>query len=756
MHMESSQTLNGVIERFLFQNNENGYSVFSLQIDAKTSVVAYGYVHHINPGQELIIQGNWTTHPKFGKQFQVITCTAQTPTSIAGLKKYLGSGLIKGIGPAYAEKLVDYFGSQVLQTIDQHPARLHEVPGIGPKRAEQIIHAWQDQKEISHVMVFLQEKGISTAYSTKIYKTYGQNSIAVITENPYRLADDIWGIGFKMADAIAQAIGIACTSIKRIKAGILFAINNQTSQGHLYVELDQLKQSTLQLLELDEFNSIQKTSLDTLGTNGGGIDSQTVRAEPVEALLKNALHDLYNEQRIKLITKENIHYVCLTPAYFAEKGCAQKLELLNKNALNHALDINQIYQMLRAPHNDTIFLNDDQQHGILSCLQHKVVIITGGPGTGKTTLIKKLLQILDDNKLSYRLAAPTGRAAKRITQGTGKLAVTIHRLLEFDVVTRGFSRNEQNALPLDFLIIDEASMIDIFLAHSILKAMPYNAHLIFIGDVDQLPSVGAGNFLNDIIASKKITTTRLTQIFRQAQDSLIIVNAHKVNNGEFPISSLPDAKKDFIFIKENDPTMVQKHLDQLFLKYIPRCSIETQDAMVLVPMNRGIVGTQQINIHLQNLLNGSNAQGKTISHGLYRYTIGDRVMQIRNNYDKIVFNGDIGIVDDINISDKIMIVRYYDRLVEYEQSELDELVLAYAISIHKSQGSEYPAVIIPIFMQHFTLLQRNLIYTAITRAKKLCILIGQPKAIAMAIKNNRGTKRVTFLADFLTSSLQAR
>ncbi len=730
MTMESSVTLNGVVERFLFQNSDNGYSVFSVQIDAKTSIVAYGYVQNINPGQELILQGSWTTHPKFGKQLHISHCTAQTPTSITGLKKYLGSGLIKGIGPAYAEKMVDYFGSKVLDIIDHTPERLHEVPGIGPKRAEQIIKAWQDQKEISHVMVFLQDKGISTAYSTKIYKTYGQNSIAVITENPYRLADDIWGVGFKMADEIARAIGIAGNSIKRMKAGLLFAINNQTSQGHLYVQLDQLKESTLQLLELSE-------SAD-------------------ESLLKNALHDLYNEQRIKLITKDNIHYITLSHHYFAEKGCAQKLELLNQQRLNHSLDSNQIYQSLRAPKDNEIFLNDDQQEGILACLQNKVAVITGGPGTGKTTLIKKLLQILDDNKLTYRLAAPTGRAAKRITQGTGKLALTIHRLLEFDVTSRGFSRNEQNALQLDFLIIDEASMIDIFLAHAILKAMPYQGHLILIGDVDQLPSVGAGNFLNDVIASKKITTIRLTQIFRQAQDSLIIVNAHKVNNGEFPVSSLPEAKRDFIFIKENNPAMVQKHLDELLLKYIPRTGIATQDAMVLVPMNRGIVGTQQINIHLQTLLNSNNAQGKHMSYGLYRYTVGDRVMQIRNNYDKAVFNGDTGIIDDINSSDRIMLVRYFDRIVEYEQNELDELVLAYAISIHKSQGSEYPAVIIPIFMQHFTLLQRNLIYTAITRAKKLCILIGQPKAIAMAIKNNKAIERTTFLTDFLTSSLQAR
>jgi exodeoxyribonuclease V alpha subunit len=400
-------------------------------------------------------------------------------------------------------------------------------------------------------------------------------------------------------------------------------------------------------------------------------------------------------------------------------------------------------------------LNDDQQRAIIACLQNKVTIITGGPGTGKTTVIKKLLQILDGNKLSYRLAAPTGRAAKRITQSTGKIALTIHRLLEFDVATRGFSRNEQNALQLDFLIVDEASMIDVFLAHSLLKALPFNAHLVLIGDIDQLPSVGAGNFLNDLIASTKVTTIRLTEIFRQAQNSLIILNAHRVNNGEFPLSFLPEAKRDFVFIKEDDPHNLHHHLNEILLKKLPGWNISTHDCMILVPMNRGIVGTQQLNSYLQPILN-KTADQKQLMHGIYRYTIGDRVMQIRNNYDKIVFNGDVGTITDINISDKIIFVQFYERVVEYEQSELDELVLAYAISIHKSQGSEYPAVIIPIFMQHFTLLQRNLLYTAITRAKKLCILIGQPRAIGMAVKNNKSLERITFLTQFLVNNLEAR
>lgn len=728
--MDQQSELKGVIDRFLFQNNENGYAVFSLMIDDRTSITVRGHLASVHPGQEVVLQGIWNTHPKFGKQFEAKSYSIQPPSTILGLKKYLGSGLIKGIGPSYAQKMVDHFGSAVLQIIDKNPERLHEVEGIGQKRIQQIIHAWKDQKEVSQVMVYLQEKGISTGFAAKIYKTYGQNSIAVITENPYKLADDIWGIGFKMADQLALAIGIAKNSLKRVKAGILFAISEHVSQGHLYVELQSLKQATLELLALD--------------------------ADQSELLLKNALHDLYNEAKIKLVSLDQNHYLTLSHYYFAEKGTAQKIVRLLQQPIQHTIDSNQVYQTLRVAGPHEIELNEDQQRGILACLQNKITIITGGPGTGKTTLIKKLLSILDEHRLVYKLAAPTGRAAKRINEGTGKFALTIHRLLEFDVASRNFTKNEQNAIQTDYLIIDEASMIDVFLAHAIMKATPFNGHIVFIGDVDQLPSVGAGNFLNDLIASNKVTTIRLKHIFRQAQDSLIVVNAHRVNEGEFPVSSLENSKKDFIFIKENEPALVNQHLEHLFGKQLARIGIAPSDAMVLVPMNRGIVGTQQINVHLQTLLNPIKNDTKQLAHGLYRYTNGDRVMQIRNNYDKNVFNGDTGIIDDINITDKMVLVKFYDRIVEYEYADLDELILAYAISIHKSQGSEYPAVIIPIFMQHFTLLQRNLIYTAITRAKKLCILIGQPKAIAMAIKNNKGLERLTFLQNYLTSDLKAR
>ncbi len=728
--MQSLEELTGTIDRLLFQSPENGYTVFILQLRGQTTATVCGNLPNIQPGQQVTLQGAWTMHPKFGKQFEAKQCTALLPDTIIGLKKYLGSGLIKGIGPVYAEKLVNKFGTQVLQIIEADPSQLLKVDGIGPKRVETIITAWKDQKEIANIMVFLQGKGASTAFATKIYKKYGQQSIALIQENPYRLAEDIWGVGFKMADGMAQQMGFDKNSLKRIRAGISHTLSTTLTQGHLYSELTELKSTTVELLELD--------------------------ADDTEQQLKNALHDLYNSGTIKLITHESKHFVTLSQYYFCEKGVAQKLKTLCERPSSHQFDLRAVYDQLRVAKNDhEVVLNDDQLDGVMSCLQNKVNVITGGPGTGKTTLIKKLLHILDDCKIRYKLAAPTGRAAKRIMEGTGRHALTIHRLLEFDVSTMSFAHNEQNALNVQFLIIDEASMIDIFLAHAIVKALPLDAHLILIGDVDQLPSVGAGNFLNDVIASEKVPCKRLKQIFRQAQDSMIIVNAHRVNNGEFPLSSMPESKKDFVYIKEENPELVKEHLEHIYAQGLRRFGIRPDESIVLVPMNRGLVGTHKLNHDLQQFLNPKTGENQLMHSGT-TFKEGDRVMQIRNNYDKHVFNGDIGIVDVIDPQERMLTVQFPDMVVEYEYSELDELVLAYAVSIHKSQGSEYNAAIIPIFMQHFTLLQRNLIYTAITRAKKLCILIGQPKAIAMAIKNNKGLLRITFLKEFLTTDLQCR
>jgi len=730
--MEEISEICGTIEKQIYKNPENGYSVFVLKVNSKESITVQGCLPELHQGEQATFKGKWVFHPKFGRQFHVSECSAQLPNSIIGIKKYLSSGLIKGIGPKFAERLVNKFGEQTLEIIDNNPNRLFEISGVGEKRVFAITQAWLDQKEISKVMVFLKAKDIATSFAVKIYKTYGNNAIETIQANPYRLVEEIWGVGFKTADQLAIKLGLEKTAPQRINSGILHCLTQATNNGHLYLEVTQAKKEVFKILELEEEDQNN------------------------QKLIKQSLHQLYEQDKIKLITHNDQHFLSLPQYYFSEKNISNKvLKFLDKKVENKKIDFDQVYNQVRKPDSNGMELNEDQQRGILSCLQNRITIITGGPGTGKTTLVKKLLEVLETNKIKFRLAAPTGRAAKKMFEGTHRSAETLHRLLEFNPSIMNFNKNEQNALDLDFLIVDEASMIDVFLMHSILKALPSKANLVLLGDVDQLPSVGAGNVLNDLINSEKIATTRLMQIFRQAQDSLIIVNAHKVNKGEFPTSFIEGSRKDFIYIKEDEPENIFPLLRKIYKDKLPQRGILPSDSVVLTPMNRGIVGTQRLNQELQMILNPAQSE-KQVSRFGQVYKIGDRVMQIRNNYDKFVFNGDMGTIQDIDLTDQKLHINFGDRILEYDFAELNELVLSYATSIHKSQGSEFQAVIIPIFMQHFILLQRNLIYTAITRAKKLCILIGQPRAISMGIKNNKGIKRNTFLKEFLTTDLEAR
>lgn len=721
----------GTIDKVVFKSPENGFSVIALKVSASEAVMVRGYLPELHAGTNVVLKGTWQFHAKFGRQFDAKECDTTLPASAAGIEKYLASGLIKGIGPKFAQKLVAKFGDKTLEVIDKDPKSLFEVSGIGPGRVQLIINAWQDQKEIARVMLFLKSKDVSTAFAVKIYKTYGNQSLEKMEENPYRLVDDIWGVGFKTADQIALKLGLAVDAPARVKAAIQFVLTDITNEGHLYLEVSEVKERVVKLLGLE--------------------------ADTVQELLKGALTELYQQEKTKLLSVNDKHYLALPQFYYSEKGIANRiLYLLERQGHRERFDIDAIYKSISRPDSKGIELNEDQQRGILACLQRKVTVITGGPGTGKTTLIKRFIEVLENNRIRFRLAAPTGRAAKRMFESTGRNTETLHRLLEFTPASMGFSRNEQNALDLDFLIIDEASMIDVFLMHAILKALKGNVHLVLIGDIDQLPSVGAGNVLNDIIASGKVEVVRLTQIFRQAQDSMIIVNAHRVNHGEFPQSALPGSKKDFAFIKEDVPENTFALLRDLYTRRLPALGISSEDTVVLVPMNRGTVGTVRLNQELQMILNPSTDEHQQVMRFGQAYRVGDRVMQIRNNYDKFVFNGDMGKIVALDHADQKMMVSFGDRELEYDFAELNELVLAYAISIHKSQGSEFQAVIVPIFMQHFILLQRNLIYTAITRAKKMCILIGQSKAIAMGIKNDKGIERTTFLKEFLISDLQAR
>ena len=718
--------IKGQIERITYYKEENGYTIAKVRVGGRHDLVTVvGNLFSANPGEVLKLKGQWHFHPRFGEQFKITSYESVVPATVKGIERYLGSGLIKGIGPVMAKRLVSQFGLETLTIIETDIQKLHKVEGIGGKRIEMIRKAWNDQKEIREVMLFLQGNGVSPTYGAKIFKQYGKESINVVQGNPYRLATDIFGIGFITADKIAENLGIAKDSQIRAEAGILYVLHQLSDDGHVYYPYGPL---------IDECKKIL------------GVDKEIiVKAFGQISLDKKIVIEDLNKEEIK----ENNKAVYLSRFYVSEVGIADKLKaLIQVPKTLRSFDKDKAIEWVQGELKMT--LAENQKQAVKEAIDKKIMVVTGGPGTGKTTIINSIIRIYERAGQRVLLSAPTGRAAKRMNEATGHEAKTIHRLLECSPKEGGFKRDENNPLEADLIVIDETSMVDTILMCHFLKSVPGEATLILVGDVDQLPSVGAGNVLKDIIESGHIPAVRLTEIFRQAKESLIVVNAHRVNNGQMPTFSYhEDHPQDFYFFEIEEPENVLGKIVELCKEKIPKKFgyNPVNDIQVLTPMHRGVVGTSNLNAELQKHLNTS--QDELIRNGNV-LKVGDKVMQIKNNYDKDVFNGDIGRIISIDREDQEVTVDYDGRSVSYEYSDLDEIVMAYAVTVHKSQGSEYPVVVMPILTEHYMLLQRNLLYTGITRGKKLVILVGTKKAMAIAIKNNKPQKRYTLLRERLT------
>ncbi len=726
-----TEKLQGLVERITFNNEENGYSVVKVKVyGRKDLVTVVGSFASVTPGEVLRMEGSWGFHARFGEQFKVERYETATPATVEGIRKYLGSGLIKGIGPVMAKRVVTRFGERTLDIIEEETERLLEVDGIGSYRLEQIKKAWNDQKDIRQLMVFLRGHGVSATYATRIFKQYGASSEKTLQENPYRLAIDITGIGFITADKIAQSLGFAPDSPMRAEAGILYALHQASEEGHvcvprawLFERCDQLLSMPLPVLE---------------GAMAALLADERLMEENVP---EEALASFGDDKAIYL---RGYHY--------AESQVAHRLAYLRAfQSLQRKVDPEAAIALLKEKL--PFKLAPLQAQAVKQALSDKVVVITGGPGTGKTTLIRAVLTVYKQMEARVCLAAPTGRAAKRLSEATGQQASTVHRLLEFSPQLGGFQRNEQKPLSADLVIVDETSMLDVLLIHHLLKAIPTHATLVLVGDVDQLPSVGPGNVLKDIIASQEFPVVKLTEIFRQARQSRIVTNAHLVQQGMFPRIRIEGKElQDFYFIEKEDPEEVFQVILKLCGERIPaRFDLDpVEDIQVLSPMHKGLVGAQRLNIALQEAL---NPESKHIERGGRTFRLHDKVMQIRNNYDKDVFNGDLGRIRKIDMENQELHAEIDGRTVRYDFSELDELVLAYAVSVHKAQGSEYPAIVIPLLTQHYMMLQRNLLYTAITRARKLAIIVGSKKALAIAVNNNQTQKRFSLLRERLAGAV---
>lgn len=715
----STEVLAGLVERVTFHNQDTGFCVLRLKARGHRDLVTtIGHAAMISAGEWVTASGEWVNDHTHGLQFRARFLKTSEPTSLDGIEKYLGSGMIRGIGPVYAKRMVKMFGKDVFDLIEVEPEKLREVEGIGPKRADKITSAWADQKVIREIMVFLHGHGVGTARAVRIFKTYGVDAVQVMSENPYRLARDIRGIGFRTADLIAEKLGIEKTSMIRVRAGISYALTEAMGNGHCGLPLEELIPLSVKLLEVPDELIQTATELEI---TDGTVIADTVADTPC---------------------------LFLSGLYHAEKGVADRFQHLVLGSLPW-LNINIDKALPWIEKKTGLSLAQSQIEAVRLALRSKVMVITGGPGVGKTTIVNSILQILAAKAVRLLLCAPTGRAAKRMKEATGMEAKTIHRMLEIDPKSFGFKRNEESPLACDLLIVDESSMVDVSLMHALLKAVPDQAAVLLVGDVDQLPSVGPGQVLADIIGSHAIPVARLTEVFRQAAQSKIITSAHRINEGQMPDLSKPANQSDFYFVPAEDPGLaVMRILDMVKTRIPKRFGLDPiRDIQILCPMNRGGVGARSLNIELQAVLNPAG-ENKVERFGS-TFAPGDKIMQIENDYDKEVYNGDIGYVKGIDVNEGELTATFDGRAVTYLFGELDTLVLAYATTIHKSQGSEYPAVIIPVLTQHYAMLQRNLLYTGITRGKQLVVLVGQRKAVAIAVKNVSGRKRWSKLDEWL-------
>ncbi|CAP54908.1 SF1B family DNA helicase RecD2 [Gluconacetobacter diazotrophicus] len=713
-----TEVLAGLVERVTFHNAENGFCVLRVKVRGQRDLVTVvGHAAMISAGEFVQMSGRWFNDHTHGLQFKAEFLKASPPTTVEGIERYLGSGMIRGIGPVYAKKLVKAFGEAVFDLIEQEPGRLREVTGIGPKRAERIVAGWADQKVIREIMLFLHSNGVGTSRAVRIFKTYGQDAVRLISENPYRLAKDIRGIGFKTADQIAQKMGIAPDAMIRVRAGISYALGEAMDEGHCGLPVGELLTSTAELLEVAA--PLIETAL-ALELEAGDVIADSVGETGC---------------------------IFLAGLYRAEQSIAERLRACAVGRPPWP-DIDAEKAMAWVEGKTGLALAPSQQKAVRLALGSKVLVITGGPGVGKTTLVNAILKIVTAKGADVQLCAPTGRAAKRLSESTGLEGKTIHRLLETDPATGSFKRDDTNPLTCDLLVVDEASMVDVLLMRSLLRALPDSAALLIVGDVDQLPSVGPGQVLADIINSDAVPVVRLTEVFRQAAQSRIITNAHRINEGRMPELSAEEGS-DFYFVEAAEPEIGLRKLLAVVKDRIPaRFGLDpVRDVQVLCPMNRGGLGARSLNIELQQALNPPG-DVKVERFG-WTYGPGDKVMQIANDYDRDVFNGDLGVIDRIDIEEGELTVSFDGREVVYGFGELDELVLAYATTIHKSQGSEYPGVVIPLVTQHYAMLERNLLYTGVTRGRKLVVLIGQKKALAIAVRNQGGRRRWSKLREWL-------